>query len=582
MKRIIGAIFGLFLSAQAQAQYLTPAVNSNLFPSTPSAGMIPQTSSPTAADWVTVTAALDAALASTRGAIIERGSGGWTAFAPGTIGKPLVSGGAGTDPAYQTLGIVGGGTNCAAASGTCLDNITGFATTGLISRTGAGTYSFTTPAAATQTNDTNVTLTLSGTPATALLQAVGFTMGWSGQLAIGRGGTGAATQATAILNLLPTPTRAGDIPYYNGTNIVFLAGNNSGTACFQENASGVPSFAPCASGAVTSVNTATGAVTLLTEPQGRLTLQANTPVMTTTQAAQTTVRYDCYIGNQVPYYTGSADAVDTVASCEVTDAMVSAASAGQVVNANVYDVWWVHGGANRICIAMSVSTGGGGGWSADTAGSNTARGTGYSQLDFTTRPYITNKNSIANCFNGATNYGPVSANQGTYLGTIFSTANGQTAFQFGSANTSGQNAVLGVFNAYNKGSISTAVNDTTASWSYTILAFRQANASASNQIQLVDGLGTIFVNAEYGTNSSVGTGGGVATGVGLDSTTTASGRISFINASTSGDGVASYRGTVGSGLHTLAALEKGNGSAASTFFGGTPHSSQLEATISGM
>lgn len=35
-----------------------------------------------------------------------------------------------------------GGTNCVAASGTCLDNITGFASTGFITRTGAGAYSF--------------------------------------------------------------------------------------------------------------------------------------------------------------------------------------------------------------------------------------------------------------------------------------------------------------------------------------------------------------------------------------------------------------------------------------------------------
>jgi hypothetical protein len=39
------------------------------------------------------------------------------------------------------LPVSKGGTNCTAASGTCLDNITGFATTGLEARTGAGTYS---------------------------------------------------------------------------------------------------------------------------------------------------------------------------------------------------------------------------------------------------------------------------------------------------------------------------------------------------------------------------------------------------------------------------------------------------------
>lgn len=47
-----------------------------------------------------------------------------------------------------------------------------------------------TPSALTKVDDTNVTLTLGGTPATALLQAVSLTLGWSGQLAVSRGGTG--------------------------------------------------------------------------------------------------------------------------------------------------------------------------------------------------------------------------------------------------------------------------------------------------------------------------------------------------------------------------------------------------------
>src|SRR6516164_4683207 len=43
-----------------------------------------------------------------------------------------------------------------------------------------------TPAALTAANDTNVTLTLAGTPATALLQATSITAGWAGTLAAGR------------------------------------------------------------------------------------------------------------------------------------------------------------------------------------------------------------------------------------------------------------------------------------------------------------------------------------------------------------------------------------------------------------
>ena len=54
-------------------------------------------------------------------------------------------------------------------------------------------------AALTSTNDTNVQLTLGGTPATSVLRAVSLTMGWSGQLAVGRGGTGASTLTGVLI-----------------------------------------------------------------------------------------------------------------------------------------------------------------------------------------------------------------------------------------------------------------------------------------------------------------------------------------------------------------------------------------------
>lgn len=50
-----------------------------------------------------------------------------------------------------------------------------------------------TPAALTKADDTNVTLTLGGTPSTALLQATSITAGWTGTLAASRGGLGMST-----------------------------------------------------------------------------------------------------------------------------------------------------------------------------------------------------------------------------------------------------------------------------------------------------------------------------------------------------------------------------------------------------
>ena len=48
----------------------------------------------------------------------------------------------------------------------------------------------------TKTDDTNVTLSLGGTPASSLLAAVSMTLGWSGTLSVARGGSGQGTALT--------------------------------------------------------------------------------------------------------------------------------------------------------------------------------------------------------------------------------------------------------------------------------------------------------------------------------------------------------------------------------------------------
>lgn len=47
-----------------------------------------------------LSAALDAAAGSTRGAVLYRGASGWAILAPGTAGTVLTSGGAGADPSW--------------------------------------------------------------------------------------------------------------------------------------------------------------------------------------------------------------------------------------------------------------------------------------------------------------------------------------------------------------------------------------------------------------------------------------------------------------------------------------------------
>ena len=61
-------------------------------------------------------------------------------------------------------------------------------------------------AALTRISDTNVTLTLGGTPTTAMLKATSITVGWSGTLAASRGGFGADVSASSGVPLFATGT----------------------------------------------------------------------------------------------------------------------------------------------------------------------------------------------------------------------------------------------------------------------------------------------------------------------------------------------------------------------------------------
>ena len=59
--------------------------------------------------------------------------------------------------------------------------------------------------ALTKTDDTNVTLTLGGTPGNSVLNAVSLTMGWTGQLSAGRGGTGTSGVTGIMLGNATAP-----------------------------------------------------------------------------------------------------------------------------------------------------------------------------------------------------------------------------------------------------------------------------------------------------------------------------------------------------------------------------------------
>jgi hypothetical protein len=154
---------------------------------------------------------------------------------------PSANGGTGVNNGSSNITLGGSFTTSGAFASTfTMTNTT--AVTFPVSGTLATTSQLPTPAALTSTSDTNVTITLGGTPSTALLQASSITMGWSGQLAVSRGGTGAASQtAYAVLCGGTTSTGAYQSVASVGTAGQVLTSNGAGA---------LPSFqTPAAGGA---------------------------------------------------------------------------------------------------------------------------------------------------------------------------------------------------------------------------------------------------------------------------------------------------------------------------------------------
>jgi hypothetical protein len=171
------------------------------------------------------------------GTLSATGSGGTVTAVTGTA--PVVSSG-GTTPAIsmpKATGSVDGYLsstdwttfNSKQPAGTYVTSVGG---TAPITSSGGTTPTIgVTAAALTKTDDTNVTLTLGGSPTTALLAATSLTLGWTGQLSAARGGTGTGTYAV------------GDILYADTTStLAKLADVATGNALISGGIGVAPSY----------------------------------------------------------------------------------------------------------------------------------------------------------------------------------------------------------------------------------------------------------------------------------------------------------------------------------------------------
>lgn len=169
-------------------------------------------------------------ITATQGALISRTATQWIGVADPTGGLPLLGGGPAGNNSFGVLTAHAGGTGqisyttgdtLYASAANTLSKLAGNTTTSrkFLRQTGTGSASQA-PAwdtllaadipgsALTKSDDTNVTLTLGGSPSTALLNATSLGLGWTGQLAVSRGGTGIASGTS------------GGIPYFSSTSAI--------------------------------------------------------------------------------------------------------------------------------------------------------------------------------------------------------------------------------------------------------------------------------------------------------------------------------------------------------------------------
>lgn len=388
----------------------------------------------------------------------------------------------------------------------------------------ATTAQLPTGAALTRVDDTNVTLTLGGTPATALLQAASITAGWSGQLSLTRGGTNASLTASN-----------GGIIYSTATAMAVLSGTATAGQMLRSGASGAPSWStatyPATAGTTGNVLTSDGTNWVSSAPaasvdkisQGRLTLTTNVPVTTVNVTAATTLYFTPFKGNQIDLYTGSVWERFTFSQFSI---------AVPSTTVTMYDVW-VYNNSGTPALELLAWTN----ISTRATALTTQDGVYVKSGDATRR----------------------------YVGSIYTTGvSGQTE-------DSSSNRF--VWNYYNRVCRPTSCSDNTNSWTYSSSTIRQANGSNANQVNYVIGVaedtvhGFLLVSAQGNSTST-----SPVAGIGINSTTVNSAQTTFaaqqVNATGTGTLQASYNGIPSVGANYMAWLESNRTNANTvTWFG---------------
>jgi hypothetical protein len=216
-------------------------------------------------------------------------------------------------------------------------------------------------------------------------------------------------------------------------------------------------------------------------PQGRLTLQEGTPVMTQDVVDATTLYYTPYVGNSLPVSNGTSLSNQTFSELSMT------LSAEPENLADVYAIYV--SGAFQLCVRT--------GWS----GNSRASEFGLTQL----QGVWVNANTLTDdCGNSTNNY-TVPAQEGIYLGTIYTSPHpasstvGMTVQFKPPPAAGGTRNLVGIWNAYNRVPFHSINCDSNGSWTNTnTSSWSPADGPENfNQTTWVDGLQQVQVKASY-------------------------------------------------------------------------------------
>jgi hypothetical protein len=287
-------------------------------------------------------------------------------------------------------------------------------------------------------------------------------------------------------------------------------------------------------------------------PQGRLTLTSGVPVMTASVAQSANIYYTPYLGQLVPVYNGS-NFVMTDMQGELVNATSDITTNPTAVALNsIYDLFvWVNNGIPTLSRGPA--------WTNSTTRS---AGTALTRV----RGLLVNNVAITN---GPAQY------QGTYVGTFISNTGTTTVtVQFGTPVSGGGNAILGLWNMYNRITVQTRVTDTQAPYTYTTAVVRQAGGSTTNNILYVLGLAeeppTFYYQQTVTTAVAAGATAQVSIGDNSQAAFELGGTYFAAQAAIAATGTLDVVYTKGStegmmGKYTAFALELGDGINANTF-----------------